>query len=380
MRSEALYHARSCSHSIYRMKMSDRSYRLPAEWEPQRAILLAWPHAATDWLPYLDEILSVMTELIAVIAARETVLLVAPDAEQTRRVLAASLSPSLMQQVHIAAMPTDDTWTRDYGPVTLCAVGGEETLKRKERQDCQTEDKTSLRLLDFGFNAWGEKFGYAYDNAVTRRLFDGGWLTGEYVDCRNFILEGGSIESDGKGTVFTTRQCLLAPHRNQPLTRRQITWQLKKRLCAERVIWLNNGQLIGDDTDGHIDTLVRCAPDDTLLYTHCEDATDAHFGVLNALREELQHLRTADGQPYRLLPLPLPDAIWYDGERLPATYANFLVINGAVICPTYRQPEKDKLAMDVLRQAFPDREVTGIDATVITRQHGSIHCMTMQLY
>ena len=192
------------------------------------------------------------------------------------------------------------------------------------------------------------------------------------------MLEGGSIESDGRGTVFTTSQCLLAPHRNQPLTREDIELKLKEYLRAERIVWLDHGNLTGDDTDGHIDTIVRIAPDNTLLYVACDDSGDEQYDDFRALENQLRDLRTIDGEPYRLLRLPMPDAIFDDGDRLPATYANFVITNGAVICPTYNQPAKDAQAMKIIGEAFPGREVIGIDACTVIRQHGSLHCLTMQ--
>ena len=251
---------------------------------------------------------------------------------------------------------TDDTWARDHGFITLV-------------NDCG-----GVRLLDFQFNGWGQKFPADQDNAINRRLYDEGRVRGEYVNQLDFVLEGGSIESDGQGTIFTTTGCLMAPHRNQPMTQEQIEQRLKQSLCAERVVWINHGNLIGDDTDGHIDTLVRICPDDTLLYI----AADDDHPDLRLMEEELYGLRTLSGRPYRLLKLPMPRPI-YDGEdRLPATYANFLVINGAVLCPTYGQPDLDAEALRLIGEAFPGRDIIGIDCRSIIRQHGSLHCCTMQ--
>ena len=201
-------------------------------------------------------------------------------------------------------------------------------------------------------------------------------MKGIYESHLDFVLEGGSIESDGKGTIFTTTCCLIAPHRNQPLTQQEIEQQLKEWLGAERIVWINHGSLIGDDTDGHIDTLVRIAPNDTLLYI---GADDEHPDLL-LMEQELQQLRTIDGHPYRLLRLPMPRPIYDDGERLPATYANYLVINGAVLVPTYNQPDLDQEAISTIGKAFPDREIIGIDCRAVIRQHGSLHCCTMQYY
>ena len=205
-------------------------------------------------------------------------------------------------------------------------------------------------------------------------------MEGRYEDHNDFVLEGGSIESDCKGTVFTTNCCLLAPHRNQPLSRQEIEERLKESLRADRIVWIDYGQLTGDDTDGHIDTLVRTAPDDTLVYVGCDDKEDEQYDELHRMEEQLTTLRTDDGRPYRLLKLPMPEAMYEDGERLPATYANFIIINDAVIYPTYNQPENDEEARRVIAEAFPDRELIGIDSSVVVRQHGSLHCCSMQYF
>ncbi|MBR6195024.1 MAG: agmatine deiminase family protein [Prevotella sp.] len=311
------------------------AYRLPAEWEPQSGVQITWPHALTDWAPMLDEITETYRQMAAAISRYEPVLIVEP--------------------------PSNDTWARDHAFITL------------------TDDSGQALLLDFKFNGWGEKFPADLDNAINRRLYDEGRVMGEYRDCLDFVLEGGSIESDGCGTVFTTSCCLLAPHRNQPLTREQIEDQLKRRLCARRIVWIDHGQLTGDDTDGHIDTLVRICPDDTLLYVGCDDPHDEQYCELRLMEEQLLTLRTLDGRPYHLVKLPMPRLIRdEDGQRLPATYANFLVVNGAVICPTYGQPDLDAEALRLIGQAFPGRDVIGIDSRPIIRQHGSIHCCTMQ--
>ena len=311
-----------------------REWRLPAEWEPQWGVQLTWPHANTDWAPMLDEIIATYREMAREIEKREELLVVGE--------------------------PSNDTWARDHGFITL------------------VDDQGHARLLDFCFNGWGEKFPAELDNAINRRLYDEGKVKGEYVDCLDFVLEGGSIESDGKGTVFTTSCCLLAPHRNQPMTKEQIEEHLKQELHAERIVWINHGSLTGDDTDGHIDTLVRICPDDTLLYMGCDNPDDEQYEELHLMEEELKTFRTIEGKPYRLLKLPMPRSIIFEGERLPATYANFLVINGAVLCPTYAQPDLDAEALRLIGEAFPEREIVGIDCRSIIKQHGSLHCCTMQ--
>jgi agmatine/peptidylarginine deiminase len=312
--------------------MKSTKRRMLAEWEHQSMVQLTWPHEGTDWAPILDEITAVYENMASEIRKREPLLIV-------------------------DSIPHNDTWARDHGFITV-------------------EEDSVLFLLDFKFNGWGEKFEAALDNEINKHLYEQGLVKGTYEDHLDFVLEGGSIESDGKGTVFTTECCLMAPHRNQPLTKEEIEERLKEWLGAERIVWLQHGSLIGDDTDGHIDTLVRICPNDTLLYT----GGDKDHPDLAEMEKELQNLRTLDGKPYRLLKLPLPRPIYDNGDRLPATYANYLIINGAVLVPTYNQPDLDQEAMDVIQQAFPDREIVGIDCCAVIKQHGSLHCCTMQYY
>ena len=337
---------------------------LPAEWERQSAIQLTWPHRDTDWSEYLDEINATYAQMASAITRHECLIIVSPCVAQVRDFLAGQLNAEQIGRITFHECPTNDTWARDHGFITL-----------KDRCDADAKE-----LLDFRFNGWGEKFEADLDNAINRSLYAAGIVDGKYADCNDFVLEGGSIESDGKGTVFTTTHCLMAPHRNQPLTQEQIEEKLKKRLHAQRILWIDYGQLIGDDTDGHIDTLVRTAPDDTLIYVGCDDKQDEQFASLKKMEQQLESFRTLDGKPYRLLKLPMPQRMEYDGERLPATYANFIILNGAVIFPTYNQPENDAEAERVLQQAFPGRELIGLDSTVVVRQHGSLHCCSMQIY
>ena len=296
---------------------------LSAEWEEQEFVQLTWPHEKTDWAPMLDEITATYIEMAQAISEREKLLIVAPDVEKVKRLLAEHLTTQQMSNVVYHQCPTNDTWARDHAFLTL-------------------SDGT---LLDFCFNGWGEKFEASLDNAINRSLYSSLFTLNSslYESHLDFVLEGGSIESDGKGTIYTTRCCLLAPHRNQPLTEQQIEQELKRRLRADRIVWLDDEPLPGDDTDGHIDTLARILPDGTLLR------------------------------------MPLPDPIYdEDGTQLPATYANYLIINGAVLVPTYGQPANDERAIQRIQEAFPDREMIPIDSRSIIRQHGSIHCCTMQ--
>jgi len=339
---------------------------LPAEWHEQSGVQLTWPHAKTDWAPILPDITKVFVELTRAIAKYEKVLIVAPNTDEVKATLMRNLGMERLRNVLFHQCDTNDTWARDHAAITLT---GNNTNNGFTVQNT---------LLDFRFNGWGDKFAADKDNAITQSLYHEGMLNGTFESHDDFVLEGGAIESDGKGTVFTTSQCLLAPHRNQPMTKDDIEQRLKAALRAERMVWLDHGNLIGDDTDGHIDTIVRTAPENTLLYVGCDDSHDEQFEDFLALENQLKGLRTASGMPYRLLRLPMPDAIYDEGERLPATYANFLIINGAVICPTYAQPEKDRRALQTIAQAYPYREIIGIDARTVIRQHGSLHCLTMQ--
>ncbi len=305
---------------------------MPAEWEYQSAVQLTWPHDHTDWAPILSDIISVYQEMAQEIRKREHLLIVDD-------------------------IPHNDTWARDHGFITV-------------------EENGKKILLDFCFNGWGEKFPADLDNGINKQLYNRGLVEGTYESHLDFVLEGGSIESDGRGTIFTTQCCLMAPHRNEPLTQQEIEDKLKEFLGAERIIWLTHGSLIGDDTDGHIDTLVRICPNDTLLYT----GGDKDHPDLFDMEEELKQLRTLEGKPYRLLRLPLPRPIYDNEDRLPATYANYLVINGAVLVPTYRQADLDEEAISIIGKAFPDREIIGIDCCTVIKQHGSLHCCTMQYY
>jgi agmatine/peptidylarginine deiminase len=371
---------------------------MPAEWEPQSMVQLTWPHKDTDWAPMLGEITDTYLQMAREIAKREPLLIVVPSRNDLPREVLE------MENTTVFECPTNDTWARDHGFLTIVRSEragvtakrlSETSAKRLSTRSnlfaCQSKNgaqeergneerlrSQELVLLDFQFNGWGDKFPADLDNAINRRLYDEGRVQGEYVDQLDFVLEGGSIESDGRGTIFTTTGCLMAPHRNQPMTQQQIEERLKQVLGAERIVWIDHGQLTGDDTDGHIDTLVRICPDDTLLYMGCDDPQDEQYEELHLMEQQLRSLRTLDGRPYRLLKLPMPAAIYDDGDRLPATYANFLVINGAVLCPTYGQPDLDAEALRLIGEAFPGRDIVGIDCRPIIRQHGSLHCCTMQ--
>lgn len=345
------------------------NYILPAEWYPQSGIQLTWPHVNTDWKPYLYDIQRVYLEMINTISKYEKVLIVSPHVEDVRKEIMSFIPVESQKNILFHECDTNDTWARDHGAITLLPLDSEYLANK--------QDKNAL-LLDFQFNGWGKKFPAELDNRISSSIFNHGLFHASIQSNDDFVLEGGSIESDGMGTIMTTSQCLLAPNRNQPLNKAQIEEELKRRLFASHIIWLDYGNLIGDDTDGHIDTIVRFAPNNTLLYMGCDDKNDAQYDDFLALEEQLKQLRTSSGNPYRLLRLPMPSPIYDEGERLPATYANFLIINKAIICPTYAQPSFDQEAQNTISMAFPHHEIIPLDARTIIRQHGSIHCLTMQ--
>lgn len=329
---------------------------MPAEWALQSGIQLTWPHANTDWVPMLDEVQACFTAIAAEIAAREILLIATPEPEEVKRQIAGRVN---LDNVRFLKCDTNDTWARDHGAITLLTPDG-------------------ATLLDFKFNGWGLKFASDKDNLITRRAVEAGMLNGKYVNRLGFVLEGGSIECDGKSTLLTTSECLLSPNRNGQMNRVEIEEYLRSTFHLERVLWLDHGYLAGDDTDSHIDTLARFCSPDTIAYVQCTDPADEHYEELRRMEAQLHTFRTLGGAPYRLLPLPMADKIEEGGERLPATYANFLILNDAVLYPTYNQPVNDARAKEVLQEAFPRREIIGVDCRALIRQHGSLHCVTMQ--
>jgi len=331
--------------------------RLPAEWEEQSFVQLTWPHENSDWGPFLDQVEPVFLNVAKEIAAREGLLIVADDDE---RIIGKLKEFGVnLENVKIVEIDSNDTWARDHGGITVIKNG-------------------KNVVLDFIFNGWGLKFASDKDNMITQNLDKAGFFKGAKIKSLCFALEGGSIETDGKGTLLTTSECLLSQNRNKGVSKSKIEQKLKKYFGFDRVLWLNHGYLAGDDTDSHIDTLARFCDDETICYVKCEDENDEHFVELSLMERELKELRRADGKRYRLVPLPMTEAKYDDeGNRLPATYANFLIINKAVIVPTYND-KNDEKALQILSKCFEDREIVPVDASALILWHGSIHCITMQ--
>ena len=339
---------------------SKRNRCFAAEWDQQDGILISWPNMGTDWARMIDEVTACYVEITRAILndEDERVIIVANDPEEVRSALGPNTD---WKRIIIAEMPINDTWVRDYGPITVWKDG-------------------HWTLADFTFNAWGMKFAADCDNQVTSQINNLGLFKMPLLNYRDMVLEGGSIETDGNGTVMTTTCCLTAPNRNDTLSREQLESALLERLGCLKMLWLDHGSLVGDDTDGHIDTLARFAPGGTILYTGCDNPEDEHFQPLMKMEEQLKQFTDADGNHYHLIKLPLPGPIYeHEFFRLPATYANFLVTNHQVLVPVYGQPEKDILACQLIGEAFPGRMVVGIDCRPLIQEHGSLHCATMQL-
>ncbi|MFG6666714.1 agmatine/peptidylarginine deiminase [Halomonas sp. HNIBRBA4712] len=337
-------------------------YRLLPEWHPQDALQLTWPRADGDWQPLLERIEATLERIVLAAACYQRVIVSVSEAATRARLefRFASLGVASERLLFVQAA-TDDTWARDHGPLGVMAENGE------------------MALLDYTFTGWGGKFPASRDNALTQALGEQGVWACDVVT-RALVLEGGGIETDGQGTLMATKECLLNPNRNPTLSQAEIEHALKADLGVERILWLANGFLEGDDTDSHIDTLARFCSPDTIAYVRCDDETDPHYPALKAMEAELLAFRQLNGAPYRLIALPWPDAAFDpdDGHRLPATYANFTIINGAVLVPTYADPA-DLAALNALAEAFPERQIVPIECQSVIRQHGSLHCLTMQL-
>lgn len=336
--------------------------RLPAEWEPQAALLLAWPHESTDWASSLDVIEPVYVNLVAATAAVQPVWLLCQDSAHIEHVEQLVQTVAVdSANVRCVAIPYNDTWIRDYGP--LAVASGQD-----------------WRWLDFQFDGWGGKFAAELDNQVTRQLAAAGFLDNNKVDSLKVTLEGGSIDTDGAGSLLTTDCCLLGASRNAGMKRADWEQLFAEQFGCDRTLWLEAGYLSGDDTDGHVDTLARFCSIDTIAYAGAgSDKSDPNHVELSRMAEQIKGLRQRNGKPYRLIELPSAGALQSaDGDWLPASYANFIIINNRVLVPQYAAPA-DVEALQRLQSAFPDREIIGIDARAMLAQGGVLHCATMQL-
>lgn len=329
---------------------------LPAEWHEQSFVQITWPDEFTDWASILDEVVDCYKNIVREIAKREPVVVVT----RCRAYVTQNFPDIDKLDISIYEMPINDTWARDHGFITVI------------------EDGKPV-LLDFQFNGWGLKFASYLDNLINRTLF-GMFLANagaKYENHLSTVFEGGSIESDGEGTLMTTSECLLSPNRNGAWNRQYIESHLLETFGAKKLLWLDNGYLAGDDTDSHIDTLARFAPKNTIMYVKCDNESDEHYKALKQMESNLQQFTNAKGEPYTLVALPMCSPIFDDEERIPATYANFLFVNNAVLVPIYGIDE-DEEALNVFKNTFSDIEVVPINCSSLIKQHGSLHCATMQ--
>lgn len=338
------------------------TYRLLPEWHPQDGLQLTWPRPDGDWASLLSRIEATLERIVLATVRYQQVVISMPDqatCDRVRKTFDAYGVPA--HKLLLIVAPTDDTWARDHGPISV------------------VDDEGQPLLLDYTFTGWGGKFPASNDNRLTQALADAGvWACP--VASRDMVLEGGAIETDGAGTLLTTEACLLNPNRNPHLTRQDVEALLGDDFGVDRVLWLTHGHLEGDDTDSHVDTLARFCNPSTIAYVRCDDPQDPHYAALHTMEQELKAFRQRNGEPYQLIPLPWPQACFdpEDGHRLPATYANFLIINEAVLVPTYGDPA-DALALSALAEAFPNHALIPIECSSVIRQHGSLHCLTMQL-
>lgn len=329
-------------------------HRLPAEWEPQSFVQFTFPHKQSDWAYMYSEVTTCFISIIEATASFVPVVVICHSREE----VSGYFNNSTKYPIQFIEIASNDTWARDHGAITVLH-----------------NDKPIL--LDFIFNGWGKKFEAGLDNLITPQLAKA-VLKKTKVQSINFVLEGGAIESDGQGTLLTTSECLLSPSRNPEMNKAQIDEFLMDTFGLEKVLWLDHGYLSGDDTDSHIDTLARLCSPNTIAYVKCDNPEDEHFEALQHMEEQLNTFTNSKGLPYKLIALPWPQACYdANGDRLPATYANFLIVNGGVLVPTYTVPQ-DEEALRIIQDIFPDRKVIGIDCRPLIDQHGSLHCISMQ--
>lgn len=335
--------------------------KIYAEWEKQDGILLSFPHENSDWNPYLEEVRQVYCAIIVETLQVEACILICDSKRETLEIIknyceTKNVNIALLEHLYCLEIPSNDTWARDFGGITICHRG-------------------KNIVLDYGFNGWGLKFASNLDNKITRKLYELGIL--KHIKTKKLILEGGSIESNGKGILLTNTQCLLEHNRNPSYSKSKLEKILQKDLGIQKILWLNSGYLSGDDTDSHIDTLARFIAPNTIAYLACDDKNDEHYQALSQMENELKLLRNLDNKPFKLVKLPFTTPKYYAEERLPATYANFLFINGAILLPTYND-KNDALAIKSLQKACPKHKIIPIDCSILIRQHGSLHCISMQ--
>ena len=337
------------------------TFCMPPEWAPHRGTWLSWPHKEASWPGKFSPVPPIFAEMVRVLADEEEVHInvAGPEMEDAVRVLLADCGAGT-GNVFFHYIPTNDAWCRDHGPIFV------------ERGDAGAREQV---ILDWGFNAWGGKYPpYDLDDVVPTRI---GAELGIPVQHPGMILEGGSIDVNGRGSLLTTTSCLLNPNRNPHLTQSEIEACLREWLGATNILWLGDG-IAGDDTDGHIDDITRFTDETTIVTAVQPDRSDPDHEPLDANLRRLREMTDQDGRPFRIVTMPMPAPVEYDGARLPASYANFYIANGVVLLPTYRDPVNDAEARRVLQELFPTRRVVAIDCTDLVWGLGAFHCVSQQ--
>jgi agmatine deiminase len=330
-------------------------YRMPAEWEPHEATWLSWPHNLETWPGNFEPVPPVFAEIARALATDEEVRILV-GTEELERSARTALAGVDLANVRFFRIPTNDSWMRDHGPIFVKDAAG------------------AVALTDWGYNAWGGKYPpFDRDDRVPSTIGEILRLT---VFRPGMVLEGGSIDVNGRGTLLTTEQCLLNPNRNPTLSRAEIETRLRDHLGVDHIVWLGEG-IEGDDTDGHVDDLTRFVAPGTVVTAVEQDPADANHRPLQDNLARLRAVKDQDGRPLRIVELPMPPAIDYDGRRLPASYANFYVGNASVLVPVFDHP-RDEVACATLARVFPKRRIVPIRCTDLVWGLGAIHCVTQQ--
>ena len=333
---------------------------MPAEWSPHQATWFSWPHNEDTWSDYLPAVERVLADAVAALTTGELVRINVRDSGHGYHVAKLLAGKAPPDKFVLHQFPTNDCWCRDHGAIFVTRGPGA---------------GPTLRALDFQYNAWGGKYPpFDLDNAIPQRMAEALGVPFETVP---MVLEGGSIDVNGRGTLLTTEQCLLNPNRNPNLRRPQIEAQLMELLGVSQVLWLGEG-IAGDDTDGHIDDLTRFVAEDLVVTVVEQDPADQNYAALKENRERLEGLKLADGRPLRVLELPMPAASYRDGNRLPSSYANFYVGNRVVLLPTFNCPA-DEEAAAILARCFPGRRIVSLDCRDVVTGLGTFHCLTQQV-
>lgn len=335
-------------------------YRMPAEWEPHEATWLSWPHKEESWPGAFDNVPGIFVEMAKYLSESELVRINVADEQFAARVRELLVRGGVnLDAVRFHLNPTNDAWVRDHGPIYVV----------RER-----DEKRERAIIDWGYNAWGNKYPpYDLDDVVPQRIAA---ESGEPIFQPGIVMEGGSLDVNGCGTLLTTEACLLNPNRNPHLDKSQIEEYLRVYLGVNHILWLGDG-IVGDDTDGHIDDLTRFVSPRMVVTMIEEDSQDENFEPLRDNLERLKSMKDQDGQPFRIITLSMPAPVHFDGQRLPASYANFYIANRTVLVPTYRCAN-DSRAIGILQGLFPNRRVVGIDCTEMVWGLGAIHCATQQ--